>query len=155
MRERLALLVCGLTLVLVTGLSWRFAVRQNPAVAGIAPVAPAVAPQAVPEAVPEAGPGEGARQFRELGCSSCHAIAGAGNPRRPLDGVGVRRSREELRAWTTGTGPAAEELSPMVRRRKERYGELSDAEMNRLLDFLAASGERREGGGARNDAEPR
>lgn len=78
--------------------------------------------------------------FREQGCTSCHAVGGAGNPRHALDGVGARLNREELRAWTTGTGVAAERLSAMVLRRKQRYQELPDAELSALLDYLAAAG---------------
>jgi mono/diheme cytochrome c family protein len=137
MRERFALLVCWLTLVMVVGLSWRFAVRHNPAL----PPAPPVAPVSVPALPP--GPGAanetGARLFREQGCASCHALGGAGNPRYPLDGVGARRSRDELRVWTTGTGLAAERLSPMVVRRKQRYQELSDADMAALVEYLSAA----------------
>lgn len=136
MRERIALLICWLTLVLVVGLSWLFAVRHNPAVAPAAPVAPVAAP---PGALTPAN-AIGARVFREQGCTSCHALGGAGNPRHALDGVGARLSREELRAWTTGTGVAVEGLSPTVVRRKQRYLEIADAEMSALLDHLASAG---------------
>lgn len=133
MRERIAILICWLTLVLVVGLSWLFAVRHNPAAAHTAPVAPVAAP------APALANEGGARLFREQGCTSCHALGGAGNPRQALDGVGARLSREELRAWTTGTGIAAEKLSPMVVRRKQRYQEMADAELSALLDYLAAA----------------
>jgi mono/diheme cytochrome c family protein len=134
MRERIALLICWLTVVLVAGLSWLFAVRHNPAGAPAAPVAP----RAVLPAV--AAYEDGARVFREQSCTSCHALGGAGNPRHGLDGVGARLNREELRMWTTGTGAAADKLSPMVARRKLRYQELPEAEMSALLDYLAAAG---------------
>ena len=35
-------------------------------------------------------------------CARCHSIAGKGNPRRPLDGVGARRNAAELRDWNIG-----------------------------------------------------
>jgi mono/diheme cytochrome c family protein len=136
MRERIALLICWLTLVLIVGLSWVFAVRHNPVVAPAALVAPAAATPGGPAPANEAG----ARVFREQGCTSCHALGGAGNPRHALDGVGARLNREELRAWTTGTGVAADRLSAMVVRRKQRYQEMADAELSALLDYLAAPG---------------
>jgi len=141
MRVRFALLVCWLTLGLVVGLSWWFAVRHNPALPPASPVAPVSAPVSVPALPPGpvAANETGARLFREQGCASCHALGGAGNPRYPLDGVGARRSRDELRAWTTGTGLAAERLSPMVVRRKQRYQELSDADMAALVEYLSAA----------------
>lgn len=137
MRERIALLVCWLTLGMVAGLSWLFAVRHNPESPRTPPVAPIAAPVLPPR--PVAANETGARLFREQGCTSCHALGGAGNPRYPLDGVGARRSRDELRAWTTGTGLAAERLSPMVVRRKERYQDLPDADMAALVEYLSAA----------------
>lgn len=136
MRERIALLICWLTVVLVVGLSWLFAVRHNPAGGGSVPVAAVAAPPITLAPANETG----ARLFREQGCTSCHALGGAGNPRHALDGVGARLNREELRAWTTGTGVAADKLSPMVLRRKQRYQEVPDAELSALLDYLAAAG---------------
>ncbi len=130
MRERLALLLCGLTLVLATGLAWLFAVRHNPRPSHRAP--PAVSPPA--QSV------TGARLFLEQGCANCHAIGGAGNPRYPLDGVAARRDRAELEAWIGGTGVAAGQLAGSVVRRKERYRELPAEDMAALLDYLQAAG---------------
>lgn len=131
MRERLALLVCGLTLLLVAGLSWLFAVRHNPR--GDAPVP---ARTAAPPPVESAG----LRLFREQGCTNCHALGGSGNPRSPLDGVAARLDRAALYAWITGTGAAAEQLATSVVRRKERYRELPEADMKALIDALVANG---------------
>lgn len=136
MRERIALLICWLTAVLVVGLSWLFAVRHNPVMPPAASAVPVAASAGVAVPANELG----ARLFREQGCTSCHAVGGTGNPRHALDGVGARLNREELRAWTTGTGVAAEKLSAMVLRRKQRYQELPDAELSALLDYLAAAG---------------
>ena len=34
-------------------------------------------------------------------CSVCHSIAGAGNKKGPLDGVGAKLSADDMRAWIT------------------------------------------------------
>jgi hypothetical protein len=60
-----------------------------------------------------------------------------GNPRNPLDDVGTRRTAAELREWITGTGSANDQLSPAVVRRKQHYQELSEAEFQALVAFLA------------------
>lgn len=39
----------------------------------------------------------GADLVKQEKCLACHAIAGEGNVKRPLDGIGSRRSREEIR----------------------------------------------------------
>jgi hypothetical protein len=56
-----------------------------------------------------------------------------------LDGVGGRLNREELRAWITGTGPAATTLSAMVVRRKARYLEMPEADMAALIEWLGTA----------------
>ncbi len=141
MRERLALLLCLVTLVLVVGLAAWFADRHNPPAS--VPGGGAPAPVATGEPARTTGRAAeipGARLFREQGCTSCHAFGGAGNPRYPLDGVGTRRTPAELRAWITGTGGAEERLAGSVVRRKQRYLELSPAELTALVDYLGPPG---------------
>jgi mono/diheme cytochrome c family protein len=41
----------------------------------------------------------GKQVYAEQRCSVCHSIAGTGNARGALDGVGSRLSGEEIRAW--------------------------------------------------------
>ena len=135
MREIIARTVCVLTVIVVLVLAHLFAARHNPRIA---------VPARLPEPLGETGvPGptsnivRGRDVYAEQGCASCHAIAGAGNPRNPLDDVGARRTRAELFEWITGTGSAADQLSPAVVRRKERYRTLSQDDMNALMDCLA------------------
>lgn len=128
MRERLALLLCLATLVLVVGLAAGFARRHNPPASVPAPPAP------VAENAPAVSPG--AALLREHGCTSCHSFRGTGNPRYPLDGVAGRRNPDELVAWITGTGVAAPQLAGSVVRRKERYRELPPAEMAAIVAYL-------------------
>ena len=43
-------------------------------------------------------PAEAGKQaFESYGCSSCHSAAGAGNTSAPLDGIGNKRTSEELK----------------------------------------------------------
>ena len=130
MREIIARVVCFLTVVVVVALAHLFAERHNPQISVQAPASPTVAP------IPSSRAARGREVYNAQGCSSCHAIAGEGNPRNPLDGVGVRRTAVELREWITGTGVAIEQLSPAVVRRKQRYQELSEAELQALVVFL-------------------
>src|SRR5688572_9788233 len=101
MREIIARLVCGGTVCVVLALSWLFASRHNP---------PSVA-KALNDSGRVAAVGElahdaerGRLVYVTHDCASCHAIAGRGNPRHPLDGVGTRRSAEELRQYVTAKG---------------------------------------------------
>jgi cbb3-type cytochrome oxidase cytochrome c subunit len=135
MREIFARMVCLLTVSVVVALAHVFAAWHNPhdnppTLAAVAPMASAPAPSA-----PEI---QGRKVYDEQGCASCHAIAGEGNPRHPLDGVGSRRSVAELREWITGSGLAAEDLAPSVVRRKQRYRELAPTEMDALVAYLGS-----------------
>lgn len=73
---------------------------------------------------------ERARQVYEReGCPMCHSIAGKGNRRNPLDGVGSRLSREEIRKWIV----SPQEMKPGVK--KKNY-ELSEPDLEALIAYL-------------------
>lgn len=43
----------------------------------------------------------GEKIFSEQKCALCHSIAGKGNPKGSLDGVGSKLSADDIRAWIT------------------------------------------------------
>ena len=163
MRELIARLICFLALAVVIALALLFAVRHNStrtvpgAIAVNQPVTSNAAvatrgpeplsatrvttPAATPVSTNQAGSATSADRGREIfaqqKCMSCHSIEGSGNPRYPLDATGARWQPEELREWITGTGVAAERLSSTIIRRKQRYRELSEAEINSLVQYLS------------------
>ena len=55
----------------------------------------------------------GREVYQELRCQTCHAIAGAGNRRYPLDGVGAKLTEEQIRKWIV----SPREMNPSVRKR--------------------------------------
>ena len=136
MREIAARAVCVLTIIVVLVLAHVFAARHNPRMAAPASPAEPVGQDRVLPSVPNTVRGRAV--YAEQGCASCHAIAGAGNPRNPLDGVGARRDRSELFEWATGTGAAADQLSPATVRRKERYRALSSNDLDALVAYLTS-----------------
>lgn len=73
----------------------------------------------------------GRRVYREERCARCHSIAGEGSPRSPLDGVGDRLTREEIRLWIV----APQEIAPRVR--KPSY-ELPEEELEALVAYMAS-----------------
>ena len=44
---------------------------------------------------------KGAKVYTDQKCSTCHAIAGKGNAKGSLDGVGTKLSADEIRSWIT------------------------------------------------------
>ena len=75
--------------------------------------------------------------FDELGCSGCHAVGGAGNPRNPLDGIGGRRTPASIRSWTIGEGAIADSLSGPVLRVKGTFADVREADLELLVAWLA------------------
>jgi len=61
-----------------------------------------VASLAIPAAASAQGQAnKGQQVFATLKCSICHSIAGEGNKKGPLEGVGSKLSAEEIRQWIT------------------------------------------------------
>lgn len=138
MREILARIVCAATIALLLALGWIFAERHNPLTRETS-----AAPNSLPKLDAEAERGRAV--YTEQGCSSCHSIAGRGNPRHVLDGVGARREPGELREWATGTGNATRELSSAVLRQKAKYRELPENDLKALTHYLASLRGKRDG----------
>lgn len=69
--------------------------------------------------------------YAEQRCGTCHSIAGLGNTRSPLDGVGKRLTEREIRRWIV----APREMNPAV---AKRGYQLPDADLDALVAFLTA-----------------
>lgn len=130
MRERIAMGVSALAVAVLITLSALFARAQNQP----APAAD-VAAAAVPDSI------RGKAVFDAQGCVRCHSVAGVGNTRTPLDGVGARRSAAELRAWTVGAPELADSLAPATFRAKQAYREMPSADLDALIRYLGTLGE--------------
>ena len=79
----------------------------------------------------------GRRLYVSEKCSVCHLVAGQGNKRFPLDGVGQRLSAVELRRWLTHTLEMESRLpkQPAIRMSSRKY-KLSDPELDALVAYL-------------------
>ena len=157
MRERWARRIAILTGGLVVVLAIVFANHQNPprhektpAPAAGQPVAPADeagTPAATTAAIPApASPAPadkpaarsvepsrvalGQEVYADRACARCHSIAGRGNDRSPLDGVGARLSEAEIRAWVT---PSAEAKGFQARHANV---DLTPAQRDALVAYL-------------------
>ena len=135
MREWWVRILAGLTGALVLLLALAFAWRHGPREPAAA-VAAAAAMPPPPQALVEAG----RAVYDAQGCAMCHAIAGEGNPRLPLDGVGGRRSDQALRDWILATGTAEAQLAARAVRMKSAYRDLGDAELDALVAYMRSLG---------------
>lgn len=122
-RESLARALAFTTTLLVVLLAALFAVVRN--------LSPAVPTPATSPAQESAAAAAGRAAFVQLGCAACHSAEGRGNPALPLDGVGTRLGREELRAAAFGTAAGMPQGVVEIKRRNAR-----GVEGEELVDFL-------------------
>lgn len=138
MRETWVRIVAATSGVLAILLALAFAWLQNP------PSAPLPATVATVAAVAKVTTDDpslvqaGRAVYLAQGCTLCHAIAGTGNPRYPLDGVGDRHSLQDLRNWTLGLGAAQGVLPARAVRIKTDYRLLPADELDALMGYLAS-----------------
>jgi len=129
MREKWARRIVLLTALIVLLLAFVFARIQNPDQVS--------STERKPSVVLDSKRIETGRQiYKQQGCGFCHSIAGQGNPRNPLDGVGTKRSASELRDFITGADTLQGVLTTSIRKMKQRYRELSADELDALVIYM-------------------
>lgn len=145
MRERWARWLAMATGAVVLVLAATFALAQNPREEA---VARAPAEKAVPSETPAeeaTAPSDaemaalvalGKEVYEAQRCARCHAVAGEGNPRSPLDGVSELYDDERLRQWIIGGPDVAEDLSARVLNAKQRYQDLPERELDALVAYM-------------------
>jgi mono/diheme cytochrome c family protein len=82
----------------------------------------------------------GAQLFGEANprCTVCHSAAGKGNPQGPpLDGVGSRLNREEIKAWIRSPAEMAKKHGKTRKPAMVPYPEFSDEELQALAAYVA------------------
>jgi mono/diheme cytochrome c family protein len=80
---------------------------------------------------------KGKAVFAEQKCSICHSIAGVGNKKGALDGVGSKLSAADIRSWITNapemTAKAKAERKPAMK----AYSTLAKEDVDALVAYLA------------------
>ncbi len=139
MREKWARRIAYLTGILVLLLAVYFARIQNPAIVPVITKSQMTTQGESDQA--ESGENRqeriehGLKIYNQQGCSLCHAIEGHGNPRSPLDGVGSKRSAEELRNWVMGDDEIQGQLSERSFKFKQAH-RITDDELESLIYYL-------------------
>jgi cytochrome c553 len=70
-------------------------------------------------------------------CKMCHSIAGEGNKKGSLDGVGSTYSVEELKAWIVDAEGMQEKMKSERKPKMKDY-ELAEADLEALVAYLAS-----------------
>ena len=129
MREKWARRIVLLTAVIVLLLAFAFSRIQNPQQVSSTEHKPSVVLDS--KAIET-----GQQIYMQQNCGFCHSIAGQGNPRNPLDGVGTKRTASELRDFITGADTLQGMLTTSIRKMKQRYRELSADELDALVIYM-------------------
>lgn len=81
----------------------------------------------------------GRKVYEREKCAVCHQIAGRGNIRFPLDGVGKKLTSDQIRRWMTDTARMEDALPrlPVVRMSARKY-RLNATDLDALVSFLQA-----------------
>jgi mono/diheme cytochrome c family protein len=78
----------------------------------------------------------GMKVYADQKCSVCHSIAGKGNVKGPLDGVGSRLTADEIREWMVNpaemTKKTKAERKPLMR----AYPKLPKADLDALVAYM-------------------
>jgi mono/diheme cytochrome c family protein len=80
--------------------------------------------------------GRGEAVYAEQKCSVCHSIAGKGNPRGPLDGVGSRLSADDIRQWIVNPQEMAARTGAGRKPPMRGYPNLPPADLDGLVAYL-------------------
>jgi len=135
MRKRLAEILAALSAIIVIFLAAVFSFLHNAQVRNDTLIN---TQQVMPQSQTSLHNALGRNVYNKLGCSGCHSVGGQGNPRVPLDGVGQRRSPEELHDWIIAGESVRPQLSASVVRMKQSYASIPEEEFQELLDYLTS-----------------
>ena len=76
--------------------------------------------------------------FADQKCSLCHSIAGKGNAKGALDGVGTKLKAEDIRKWITTPAEMAAAAKATRKPAMKAYPSLPKADLDALVNYLAS-----------------
>ncbi len=79
---------------------------------------------------------KGKTLFTDQKCKMCHAVAGVGNAKGSLDGVGDKLSAADMKQWLTDPKAAAEKAKAERKPPMKSYATLPAADQDALVAYL-------------------
>lgn len=79
---------------------------------------------------------KGEQLFAANKCTMCHSVAGKGNAKGPLDGVGSKYKADELRDWLLKPAEMAEKHKATRKPMKQPYTKLAKEDIDALVAYL-------------------
>jgi cytochrome c553 len=73
-------------------------------------------------------------------CTMCHAVAGQGNAKNPLDGIGSKLSADDIKAWIRTPKEMAAKAKSEAKPPMSPYttDKISDADLDALVAYLSS-----------------
>ena len=87
-------------------------------------------------ASPAYAQGDGAKVYAAQKCTMCHSIAGVGNKKLPLDGVGTKLSADQIREWIVTPVEAAKKANSTAKPAMKAYPALPKADLDALVGYM-------------------
>jgi mono/diheme cytochrome c family protein len=83
---------------------------------------------------------KGQAAFAAQKCSMCHSVAGKGNPKGPLEGVGAKYKPAELRLWLTDPAGQAAKHNATRKPAMRDFSKLPAEDLDALVAYLQSLG---------------
>jgi len=80
----------------------------------------------------------GTKVYADQRCAICHSIAGTGNARGALDGVGAKLTTDEIRQWIVDPATMTEKTKAERRPVMRAYPNLPQADLAALVAYIAS-----------------
>lgn len=84
------------------------------------------------------GAERGVKVYADQKCTACHAIAGKGNAKGPLDDVGSRLKVDEIREWIVNAPEMAKKSNSTRKPLMRAYANLPKEDLDALVVYLVA-----------------
>ena len=78
----------------------------------------------------------GMKVYTEQKCSLCHSIAGKGNTKGPLDGVGSRLSEEDIRQWMVNPADMTKKTKAERKPFMKAYPNLPKEDLDAIVAYM-------------------
>jgi mono/diheme cytochrome c family protein len=79
---------------------------------------------------------KGAALFADQKCTLCHAVAGKGNVKRPLDGAGARLDAATVKLWLTDPKAAEAKTGKKGTPTMKSFATLPQADIDALVAYV-------------------
>lgn len=79
---------------------------------------------------------QGQKLYETQKCSLCHSVAGKGNAKGPLDGVGKKHSAADLKLWITQPAEMAKKQAATRKPPMKSFASLPPADVDALVAYL-------------------